>query len=88
MKLEHLTEEWGKWVSTRPEVIQKLCTEFPPDRYYLLKSTDQIISIYSYLEDGTLTVDISNEQNPHIIMNRQVFGIKPEDLEEIKQPKG
>lgn len=34
----------------------------------------------------TLTVKVTREYNPRLIMERKVFGIDPEDLEEVPDP--
>ena len=78
-------QEWEEWIATRPEVIRDLCTRFPPDRLYLLKTSGHRVTIHSYSEDGTVTVDVSGEYN-FVFFNRQVFGIHPEDLEECDLP--
>jgi hypothetical protein len=72
-------KEWNDWIATRPPVIQKLCQEYPPGKY-ILKTTNQIISLYSYSEDGTVTVNISCKDNPTLIFDRQVFGISVKNL--------
>lgn len=44
------------------------------------------MTLHSYSEDGTMTVNVTGEFNA-VIFDRQVFGIKPEDLEECDLPK-
>jgi hypothetical protein len=39
----------------------------------------------SYFEDGTVKVSITGEYNK-LVFDREVFGIKPEDLEECELP--
>ena len=77
--------EWDAWVAGRPPVVQERCRAFPPNRLYLLKSSNHRVTIYSYSEDGTMTVTVSGDYNL-ITFNRNVFGIKPEDLEECDLP--
>lgn len=77
--------EWDEWVGTRPEIIQDLCRRFPLYNLYRLKSTGQKVTLYSYSEDGTITVNVTEEYNA-IMFNRRVFGIKPEDIEECELP--
>lgn len=85
-KIAEIDEEaWNKWVSTRPVIIQELCRKYPPDRLYLLKPTGQRATIVSYSEDRSITVNITGDFNCHIF-DREVFGIKPEDLEECDLP--
>jgi hypothetical protein len=73
------------WVATRPPVIQRLCKRLPPDRLYLIKSTGQRVTVYSWSENGTVTVDITGRYNL-ITFDRQVFGVDPDDLEECDFP--
>ncbi len=75
--------EWNKWVESRPPIIQDLCRRFPPYNLYKLESTGQRVTIYSYSEDGTLTVNITGEYNI-VMFDRQVFGIKAKDIEECE----
>lgn len=77
---------WSEWVATRPESVQKLCRQLPPDRLYRLKTSGHRVTLYSYSEDGTLTVVVSGEYNA-VTFGRKVFGIKPEDLEECELPQ-
>lgn len=76
---------WSKWVSSRPRVIQELCKKYPPCNLYQLKKSDHRVTLYSYSEDGTMTVNVTGEYNT-VIFDRQAFGIKPEDLEECDLP--
>ncbi|MEW8230375.1 MAG: hypothetical protein AB2745_08630 [Candidatus Thiodiazotropha endolucinida] len=75
----------AEWVATKTEVVQDLCRRFPPDRLYLLKTTNYRVTLYSYSEDGTMTVNVTGEYNK-LLFDRRVFGIKPEDLEECDLP--
>jgi hypothetical protein len=78
-------KEWNKWVSSRPQVIKDLCNRFPPYNLYRLKNSGHRVTLYSYSEDGTMTVNVSGEYNV-VMFDRQVFGINPEDLEECDLP--
>lgn len=77
---------WDEWVATRPESVQKICRQLPPNRLYRMKSTGDRVTLYSYSEDGTVTVNVTGEYNV-LIFDRQVFGINPDDLEECDLPK-
>ena len=77
--------EWNKWVSTRPKIIQEMCKKFPPDRLYKLKNSGHRVTILSYSEDETLTVTVSGEYNS-IMFDRNVFGIRQDDLKECDLP--
>lgn len=85
MKLIDWTQKqkdtWATWVATKPECVQKMCRSHPPDEMYKMKSTGQIVTLYSYSEDGTVTVDIDNEITLQLMVPRRVFGIDIKDLE-------
>lgn len=72
--------EWDTWVATRPPVIQALCKKLPPDTLYRHKSTGQIVSIYSYSENNTVTILVSGAHNL-VAFERTVFGVDPDSLE-------
>lgn len=76
---------WDEWVATRPESVQALCKKLPPDRLYRMKSTGSRVTLVSYAEDGTVRVNITGEHNA-IMFERQVFGVKADDLEECDLP--
>lgn len=83
---EEKLKKWVEWLSTRPQIIKDLAEKFPPNKLYLLKTSNHRVTIRSYVEDGTLTVNVSGEFNS-IMFDRGVFGIKPEDLAECDLPK-
>lgn len=74
-------------MASRPECVRVLCEKLPPDRLYRMKSTGQRVTLHSYSENNTVTVDISGDYNL-ITFDRQVFGINPDDLEECDIPRG
>ncbi len=76
---------WNRWVKSRPVVVREICRRLPPDRLYRMKSTGQRVTLYSYSEEGSVTVNITGEYNA-IVFDRQVFGIDPNDLEECDLP--
>lgn len=76
---------WNEWVSTRPASVQAVCKRLPPNLLYLLKTSNHRVTIYSYSEDGTVTVNVTGEYN-FVAFPRQVFGINPDDLEECDLP--
>ena len=82
---EEQQKAWNEWVASRPEIVQDLCRRFPPYNLYRLKSSGHRVTLYSYSEDGTLTVNVSGEYNA-VMFDRQVFGIKPDGLEECSLP--
>lgn len=80
-----LGTDWYDWVASRPECIQTMCRQFPPDRLYRIKNTGHRVTLYSYSEDNTMTVIVAGEYNL-ISFPRKVFGIKPDDLKECDLP--
>ena len=78
-------ESWAAWVASRPPIIQELCALLPPDRLYLLKTSGHRVTLISYSENRTVTVAVSGDFNA-VTFEREVFGIKPEDLEECDLP--
>lgn len=78
-------EIWNTWLATRPQSVQDLARRLPPNRLYRLKSSGRRVTIHSYSEDGTLTVNITGQYN-YITFNRRVFGIAPDNLEECDWP--
>ena len=81
-------EEWDAWVATRPAVIQDLCRRFPPSRVFWLDPPGQVVRVWSYQEDGTLTVVVDPVENPHLpmmLIGRSVFGVPLVDLHEMDE---
>lgn len=79
-----------EWLKGRPKIIKDLANKLNPFLRYRIKSTGQHCDIYSYSEDGTVTVavngydkEILNIMNQSIQVN--VFGLSPDDIEELKQ---
>ena len=79
------TREWDAWVQSRPTIIQELCRRFPPDRLYRLKSSGHRVTLHSYSEDETMTVNVTGDYN-FVAFEWRVFGISPTDLEECDLP--
>lgn len=78
-------KEWAEWVAQRPEVVRAIAEKFFPWKLYRMKSTGQRVGIYSFSEDGTITVLVTGAFNK-VNFDRQVFGIDPKDLEECELP--
>jgi len=79
----------SKWYKARPPLIQQKIDLYPPDRLYRQKSTGRIVYLYSYEEgeDGlceTCTITITKRFNPTCVLNRRVFGVRLDDLEEVE----
>lgn len=78
-------QEWEEWLSERPSQIRELAQKFPPNKLYLLKTSNHRVYPIAYHEDGTLSVAVTGQYNT-IMFDRKVFGIKPDDLEECDLP--
>jgi len=73
------------WFKSRPKIIQDLICRFPYAATVRIKETKQIAYVYSWDENGTISVVITQEDNPGIRNaipdeNYCVFGYKPDDL--------
>jgi hypothetical protein len=76
--------EWDAWVASRPPVIQRLATKYPPTKLYRINTGHRVV-IYSYSEDGTVTVAVLGKYNA-IAFERRVFGVKAGELVECDLP--
>ena len=76
---------WEDWVASRPPVVADLCRRYPPDRLYMMKPTMQRVTLVSYSENGTVTVDVGSQWN-FVTFEREVFGVDPANLEECDLP--
>ncbi len=76
---------WETWVLERPPLVADLARRFPPNVLFWLDPPGQRVTIVSYNEGGTLTVNVTGQFNL-VTFDRQVFGIKPEDLTECDLP--
>lgn len=79
------TEALAEWLESRPAVIRKMVESHPPDRLYRMSDTRYRVTIYSYAEDGTVTVIVSGEYNA-VIFPRRVFGVAIDTLTECDLP--
>lgn len=75
--------EWKAWLEERPQVIREMAAKLPPYKLYRMRS--HRVTIHSYSEDGTITVNVTGEYN-RVLFGRHVFGVKPEDLTECDLP--
>ena len=76
---------WDEWVASRPPVVRDLCEKLPMDTLYRLKGGGQRVTLYSYNENGTVTVAVSRLYNL-VVFERMVVGVEPDDLEECELP--
>jgi hypothetical protein len=75
----------AEWLEERPQVIKDMATRHPPNLLYRMKSTGHRVTLYSYSEDGTVSVIVSGRYNL-LTFERKVFGVNPDDLEECDFP--
>lgn len=87
MILFELAEEDLKWIEERPQVIKDMIARHPPNRLYLLQDKWRVF-LESYNENGTLTVAICDAYNSGLMFEREVFGVRPEDLIECDELVG
>jgi len=78
-------KEWAEWVASRPDKVRAVAERFPPWELYRMKSTGQRVTVASYSEDGTVSVNVSADFNV-TLFERNVFGIDPDDLEPCDLP--
>lgn len=76
---------WDEWATSRPEPVRGLAQRFPPWELYRLKPTGQRVTVASYFEDGTLSVNVLAQFNL-TLHESSVFGIDPDDLESCELP--
>lgn len=81
--------EFEEWLATRPKVIQEMGRQYPPDKEYRIKSTEQTCVLHSYSENRTVTVDITSPTFENVFgAQRRVFGIEVDDLEPLSDASG
>ncbi len=77
--------EWADFIEGLPANLRPIAERINPWTLYRLKPTGQRVIVYSYQDDGTVTVIVSGTFN-HVLHEAQVFGINPDDLEECDLP--
>lgn len=87
---------WNEWIAERPPVIREMVAKYGLrlDRLYQWKADENFqgrrVILHAFDEDGTVQVHILAQFNPDTmlgfgtLMDRTVFGIKPEQLEETE----
>lgn len=85
---EEQEAEWKDWLEGRPASVKDVIAKYNlrPDTAYRLKPTGQIGQLFSFSEDGTVTV-IFRDNFFGWAVPTQVFGIDPADLEECEVPE-
>lgn len=78
------------WFKERPQIIKDLICRFPYAASVKIKSTNKNGFVYSWSEEGTIKVVVTEKDNPSSAFcaafgNYVVFGLKPEDLEFVRE---
>lgn len=82
--------EETEWFESRPACIQELIREIPPGEYVMI-GTGQHVHVYSYSEDGTVTVvvDVAKtlKEGGRVLLpeDYSVFGVSPKSLVNINE---
>jgi hypothetical protein len=81
---------WERWVRKRPKAVREVAERFDPWSLFLLKSTGDRVVIIGFGErkDSPTTLDVAvlNDFNPEVLIDRNVFGVPPDDLEPCDPP--
>jgi hypothetical protein len=76
------------WYKALSEKVRKRVDAYPPTKKYRMKTTGRIVTLVSYDEDkngdcNSVTVDLSRDDNPSLLFEREVFGVEFDELEPI-----
>jgi hypothetical protein len=76
------------WYKALSEKVRARVDAYPPTKKYKVKATGRIVTLVSYDEDkkgdcNTVTVDVSRVDNPGILLERHVFGVRFDELEAV-----
>ena len=77
-----------EWFDNLPSYVQERVRQYPPDGKYRLKETGQIVSIYSYEDNGVASntckiIALGKDSGGMHTEDRLVFGIEYSSLEPI-----
>ena len=82
-------EDWARWLKDRPAIVREAAIKLLPWKLYRLSGQHRVVIVsYDEPKNGdpvTLTVAVTGKFNL-VEFDRQVFGVKPEDLEECELP--
>lgn len=76
---------YAAWVRELPKKARAVAQRFDLWTLYKLKETGDRVILRAFADDGTLTVIVSGRFNL-VMFEREVFGIRPDDLEECDLP--
>jgi hypothetical protein len=76
------------WYKALSEKVRARVDAYPPTKKYRMKATGRIVTLVSYDEDkkgncNTVTVEVSRDENPELLFERQVFGVEFDELEPV-----
>jgi hypothetical protein len=76
------------WYKALSEKVRERVDAYPPTKKYRMKATGRIVTLVSYDEDkngdcNTVTVEVSQDNNPSLLYERQVFGVEFDELEPV-----
>jgi hypothetical protein len=76
------------WYKALSDKVRERVDTYPPTKKYRMKTTGRIVTLVSYDEDkngdcNTATVDVSRDDNPSLLFERQVFGVEFNELEPV-----
>jgi len=80
--MEGAEARWKEWYQDRPQIIQDLAKRFKPWKTYRMKETGQSCRPLSFNENGTVTCHCWHDDMP--FSDVEVFGINPDNVEEIE----
>jgi hypothetical protein len=80
------------WYKALSEKVRERVNAYPPTKKYKMKATGRIVTLVSYDEDkngdcNTVTVDVSRDDNPSLLFEREVFGVEFDELEVLENRK-
>jgi hypothetical protein len=78
--------EFEEWLKDRPEIIKTMASKLKPWFRYRLKATGQHCTLYSYSENGTVTIEVDGHDSKSLnaiykITPIRVFDVNPNDLD-------
>jgi hypothetical protein len=76
------------WYKALSEKVRTRVDAYPPTKKYRMKATGRIVTLVSYDEDkkgncNTVTVEVSRDENPELLFEREVFGVEFDELEPV-----
>jgi hypothetical protein len=76
------------WYKALSEKVRARVDAYPPTKKYRMKATGRIVTLVSYDEDkkgncNTVTVEVSRDENPELLFEREVFGVEFDELEPV-----